>query len=87
VPHSHVIGFRNEHIADGAVELVLIELLAKLLRPMRAGAIGRARRDNFDNLMIHTFLSSLKPIVPIKPISTNKRMAQQRSASKMPKDD
>ena len=76
MPHAHVIGFRDEHIADGAAELVFIELPAHLLGPMRAGVIDRARRDNLDNLMIHTL--SLRPqsscenqIVPIQPISTN----------------
>src|SRR3981081_4038810 len=46
VPHTHVIGFRDEHVADGARELVFNELLAQLLRPMRAWAVGRARRSN-----------------------------------------
>jgi hypothetical protein len=53
MPYPHVIGFRDQHIAYGAAELVFLELPAELLRPMLAGAIKRARRDNLDNLMLH----------------------------------
>jgi len=45
VPHAHVVGFRDQQIADGAAELVFMKFPTQLLRPMRAGTIDGARRD------------------------------------------